>query len=264
MKKRLTWYVAGSIGTYLLLKRLGTRSGATSDEASGALPGDEIVHHPMIETTHAVTIHAPASTVWRWLIQCGYRGSGRAGWYTDSPIDPLLEKVVFRSTVPEGLQPDERWRHSADELLPDFAQTSVGDIIPDGPPGSAFFTVMEADPERAWVLYSDSHPKYLVPRFLHGTSMESYGEFTWVFVLRPIAADLTRLILRTRMRYGPPLVRRLLLPVVYAGEAIFPRLLLNGLKRRAEKSGGEDRDTVQPSHPDVTSKSKPMAVIAGG
>ena len=31
----------------------------------------------MIETTHAITIAAPPSAVWPWLIQGGYRGAGR-------------------------------------------------------------------------------------------------------------------------------------------------------------------------------------------
>ena len=49
----------------------------------------------MIETTHAITILAPPSEVWRWLVQAGYRGSGRAGWYTDTPlIDPLVDLVA--------------------------------------------------------------------------------------------------------------------------------------------------------------------------
>jgi hypothetical protein len=205
----------------------------------------------MVETTHAVTIHAPASVVWSWLIQCGYRGAGRAGWYTDSPVDPLLERFVFRSTVPEGLQPDDIWLHSASTILPEFQQTVPGDIIPDGPPGSAWFTVKDVQPERAWVLYSDSHSKFLTPGFLHGTSLESYGEFTWVFVLRPVGDDGTRFILRTRMQYGPPLVRQLLLPVIYVGEAIFPRLLLNGLKRRAERQMEGGGDMAQPSQHDT-------------
>jgi len=43
----------------------------------------------MIETTHAITIAAPPSAVWPWLIQGGYRGAdapagiaiaGSTGW----------------------------------------------------------------------------------------------------------------------------------------------------------------------------------------
>lgn len=234
MTNRLPWLLLAGLGGYSLLRRLGTRSGATDEEFHRALPGDEIIPHPMFETTHAIDIDAPPSVVWKWLIQAGFRPSGRAGWYTDSWIDPFLERVVFPLTVPADKLPAGEWKHSSEALLPEFHHTAVGDVVPDGPPGSAYFTVRAVDPERAWVLYSDSHLRYMSPSFLHGTSMASYGEFTWVFVLRPIGERGTRLILRTRGSYGPPLIRRMSLPLVYAGEAIFPRLLLRGIRRRAE------------------------------
>jgi hypothetical protein len=37
------------------------------------------------------------------------------------------------------------------------------------------------------------------------------------------------------MRYGPPLIRQLSLPVVYVAEALFPRSLLRDIKKRAEQ-----------------------------
>jgi hypothetical protein len=244
MKNKIVWALLAGIGGYQALRQLGTRSGAADDEVNASLPGDELIPHPMVETNHAITIDAPPSMVWPWLIQCGYRGSGRAGWYTDSWLDTILERLVFRSTMPTDLQPEASWRQSADSILPAFQHTTAGDIIPDGPPGSVYFTVRAVEPERAWILYSDTHPKFLTPRFLHGTSLEASGEFTWVFVLHPVEPESTRFILRTRMRFGPPLFRRLILPVLYASEAIFPRLLLNGIKRRAEKWRGVPQDAA--------------------
>jgi hypothetical protein len=248
MKHKIVWGLLAGVGGYLALRQLGMRSGATGDEVEAPLPGDELIPHPMVETNHAITIDAPPSVVWSWLIQCGYRGSGRAGWYTDSWLDTILERFVFRSTMPADLLPDENWRHSAETILPEFQHTSAGDIIPDGPPGSVWFTVREVESERVWVLYSDTHPKYLAPRFLHGTSLEASGEFTWVFVLHPVESDSTRFILRTRMRFGPPLFRRLILPVLYTSEAIFPRLLLHGIKLRAEKWNEVPHDATLTSH----------------
>jgi hypothetical protein len=125
--------------------------------------------------------------------------------------------------------------HSANELLPAFQHTAVGDIVPDGPDSSPFFVVKTVQPERAWVLYSDTHLSYLSPTLLHKTALASSGEFTWVFVLNPESEQSTRLILRTRTRYGPPLMRHLALPLLYGGEAIFPRLILHGIRQRAEQ-----------------------------
>jgi hypothetical protein len=47
------------------------RWGATDEEVHKPLPGDEIVPHPMLETTHAVTIDAYAEEIWPWLVQMG-------------------------------------------------------------------------------------------------------------------------------------------------------------------------------------------------
>jgi hypothetical protein len=189
----------------------------------------------MLETTHAISIAAPLSVVWQWLIQAGYRGAGRAGWYSDSGFDWLAEKLFFRLTVPSQHRNAQPMLQSANELLPAFQRTAVGDIVPDGPDSSPFFVVKTVQPERAWVLYSDTHLNYLSPTPLHHTSLASSGEFTWVFVLNPQGEQGTRLILRTRTRYGPPLMRKLALPLLYLGEAIFPRLILRGIRQRAEQ-----------------------------
>jgi hypothetical protein len=37
-----------------------------------SLPGDELVPHPMVEWTRALTIDAPPEAVWPWLAQMGY------------------------------------------------------------------------------------------------------------------------------------------------------------------------------------------------
>jgi hypothetical protein len=59
----------------------GKALGATGDEVHRSLEDDDLVPHPMVETTHAITIHAPAAAIWPWLVQMGYH---RAGLYTDS------------------------------------------------------------------------------------------------------------------------------------------------------------------------------------
>jgi hypothetical protein len=235
MNNKLPWVLLVGVGGYALLRHVGTRGGVTDTEADAILPGDEIIPHPMLETNHAISIAAPPAVVWRWLIQAGYRGAGRAGWYSDSGFDWLAEKLFFRLTVPSKHRNVQPLLHSANELLPAFQHTAVGDIVPDGPDSSPFFVVKTVQPERAWVLYSDTHLNYLSPTVLHNTPLASSGEFTWVFVLNPQGEQGTRLILRTRTRYGPPLMRYLALPLLYLGEAIFPRLILRGIKQRAEQ-----------------------------
>ncbi|MEU8817004.1 hypothetical protein [Actinoplanes sp. NPDC048796] len=50
--------------------------GATAGEAAGTLSGDDLLPDVGLVSTRAVTIGAPPSAVWPWLVQMG---SGRGG-----------------------------------------------------------------------------------------------------------------------------------------------------------------------------------------
>src|SRR6187431_3181895 len=43
--------------------------GATEEEVKMTLPGDQLVEHPKLNATHAITIDAPVQDVWPWLVQ---------------------------------------------------------------------------------------------------------------------------------------------------------------------------------------------------
>jgi hypothetical protein len=58
--------------------------GATREEVARPLPGDDIVQMTHFVATRAVTIDAPPSEVWKWIVQIG---SARAGWYSIDWID---------------------------------------------------------------------------------------------------------------------------------------------------------------------------------
>lgn len=82
MAEKFRW-AAGALGAIALgeavLNHLGRTYGSTEEERARALPGDGIVSDPQVSTDHAITIDAPPSAVWPWLLQMGW---GRAGWYT--------------------------------------------------------------------------------------------------------------------------------------------------------------------------------------
>ena len=101
MNPRLLWgaatFGAGSAAAAICLtRRLAERSGATTSEAHSALPGDDLVPNPQIQTTRAITIHAPVADVWPWVAQLGYH---RGGWYTNAPPDKLLWRIITPSAV---------------------------------------------------------------------------------------------------------------------------------------------------------------------
>jgi hypothetical protein len=60
--------------------------GATAEERSKTLPGDELVDRPGIQTTRAVTVEAPVEQVWPWLAQIG---QDRGGFYSYEWLENL-------------------------------------------------------------------------------------------------------------------------------------------------------------------------------
>ena len=75
--------------------------GATDEEASADLPGDDLLAAPDILSTRAITINAPSAAIWPWLLQFG---PGRGGAYTYDWIENLLGLDI----------------HSTDRILPDL------------------------------------------------------------------------------------------------------------------------------------------------
>ena len=66
-------------GTYfLLLRRPVMTWGATPAEASGRLPGDELLEEADGIATRAIDVDAPARAVWPWIAQMGPEPRGAA------------------------------------------------------------------------------------------------------------------------------------------------------------------------------------------
>ena len=189
---------AGAVAYPVFFRHRCLSWGATAEEMSRKLPGDELLTDPDIVSTRAVTIDAPAGAVWPWLVQMG---SGRGGAYTYDWIENLF-----------GLG-----MHSADEILPQFQDLKVGDELPLGP-NRPMMRVEVCDPERA-----------LTIRFAD-------GNWVWIFALAA-EGGRTRLISRNRIATpgAPPPVRLLNLLVMEPGSLIMERKMLLGIKHRAER-----------------------------
>ena len=144
------------------------------------LPGDELVPDPGYEHTRAVTVHAPADEVWRWLAQIG---QGRGGFYSYDWLENLAGCDI----------------HSADRIHPEWQDLEVGDRVLDGAPEmNCAFVVTMVDPHRHLVLHSTEH---LPPDWA-----ERYGaslDWSWAFVLEELAGDRTRSVVRSRLHLEP-------------------------------------------------------------
>lgn len=234
-----------SAGIYLL-NTWAKRRGATADEAVQTLPGEEIVPCPMIQTTHAVTIAATPEQVWPWIVQMGYY---RAGWYTDNDYwwDRLADRYLRLLVRREASQSGAGYREqpSVGQIVPEWQQLAVGDEILDGPPDTAYFTVSALEPNRLLALHSDTHLRYFFPAWLReNPSVGIAGEFSWVFLLRSVAADRTRLILRTRATIRPWWYRAFAALFFPSVGAVLELTMLHAIKARAEQ---RDRSLSTPT-----------------
>jgi hypothetical protein len=183
-------------------RRWHLRWGATDDELTLSLPGDEMVQRPQFNFTRAITIQARPEEIWPWLVQIGY---GRAGWYSYDLLDNLD-------------------RPSAEQILPELQQLQVGDWISMGgkPRPATAMRVKAFEPNR-WLLW------------------EHQG-CPWVWVLDPIDQETTRLITRGRNRYTWKDVVFPLGPVLMElGDPFMMRKQLHNLKRRAEQLAAVQR-----------------------
>jgi hypothetical protein len=176
--------------------------GTTSAERAQPLPGDDLLPDARYVTTRAVTVNAPPTAVWPWLVQMG---QDRAGFYTHNWVERLL-----RSGIPD-----------THELHPEWQRLEPGDLMRTNHDirGSAMgWPVAIVDPDHALVVRSRNMP---------------LG--TYAFVLQPLEGDRTRLIVRDRAMW-----RRAELPfatVVYEPlHAYMETGLIRGVRQRAARA----------------------------
>jgi hypothetical protein len=141
----------------------------------------------------------------------------------------LSHQQPGKATVGYHIATDER-------IVPGWQNPHVGDIIADGPPGTAYYVVREAEPGKSFVLFTDTHLRYLLPARLRGNPrLGIFGELSDSTVLTEPEPGTTRMIRRMRLSCGPWPFRAYVVPIVLVwGEAITARNLLRGVKRRAE------------------------------
>lgn len=190
---------AVAVASYPLLWREWCQTwGATEEEARATLPGDDLLLRPDLLTTRAITVETPPSRIWPWLVQMG---SGRGGAYTYDWIENLF-----------GLD-----MHSAEEILPQFQDLQIGEVLPVGEGGPKLL-VEVLEPDHALVLRSDD------------------GRWIWAFVLQEIPGG-TRLISRNRIAVpdASPFVRWFNQLVMEPGSLVMEQKMLRGIKERAER-----------------------------
>lgn len=199
------------VGSVWLRERYN-RWGASREEWLAEMPGDELVPSPVLLSTRAVTIEAPADEVWPWLAQIG---QGRGGLYSYDALENLVGLDI----------------HSVDELLPADQRVDQGDLVRLGKPGSPCFWVASLETERSLVLVS-ADPATGVP--VPTPATDGTGA-TWQWVLRPIRdGAATRLV--SRQRNTHPDNHRVMWRVIEPIGFVMERRMLLGIKERVERA----------------------------
>jgi hypothetical protein len=210
---RLTLAALGgaALAAYAGLQVLGRVAGTTGAERRQRLPGDDLVGGAAIVTEHAIDVAGEPEEVWPWLTQLGWH---LGGYYTPAWVDRLL----FPGNWP-----------SLDRLDPALLRDlRAGDLIPDGPPGTAFYRVATAEPSHVLVLHSTTH----VP-----PGWQRYGaaiDWAWCFSLSRPAPQRTRVRSRVRGRTAPWWLTALYLAGIVPADYVMAMGMLRGLKRRVE------------------------------
>ncbi|MCL3861082.1 hypothetical protein [Actinotalea sp. K2] len=193
------------------LIHLGLTYGSSGEERRRRLPGDDLIPDAGVQTDHAITIDAPPSAVWPWLVQMGW---GRGAWYTARWVDRLL----FPANGP-----------SAERIVPELQDISVGRFIPDGKPETETgLYVVALQPERALVLRSNSH----LPMSWRERAMV---DWTWTFVLTPVDGGRTRYHFRSRWVTAPWWLTLGSWLGIVPADFVMARDHLRGVKERAER-----------------------------
>ncbi|MGH4023697.1 MAG: hypothetical protein ACRDRV_03840 [Pseudonocardiaceae bacterium] len=206
--------VVGLVGGYVLGVRPGLlRWGATTEEVRRAYPGADLVPGGQRGATMAVTIHAPPSRLWPWLVQMG---CDRGGWYSWDRLD-------------NGGAP------SAGRIHPEWQQITRGDHLASTPSRRTWFEVAALEPERFLALRAsfDLRGRPFDPA---GSRPRYYTDSVWCFWLQELPGERTRLVV-SGYTAARPRVLQAVLDFVFWEPAhwIMQTRQFANLKRRTER-----------------------------
>src|SRR5712691_4395476 len=196
--------------------------GATAVERVRPLPGDTLVPGAPEQETCTITVQAPAEQVWPWVAQLG---QDRGGFYSYQ----LLENLV-------GCE-----MPNLHHLDPTLQHWQVGDKLWMYPPhkldGVGHATLALLEPGRTLVFSTRQI----------GTPLSAPPNGTWAFVVEPIDASASRLLVRGRAAgrlslLGSAFDRAVFKPVHFVME----RKVLENIKAHAEgQTVSDTADNVQ-------------------
>ena len=189
-------FAGGAVAAYFaVLRDWHMHWGATEQEVTGEVVGDDLLPNANIVATRAIQIDAPPSAIWPWLVQMG---PGRGGAYTYDWIERRLG-IDIRNT---------------DRIIPELQNLKAGDDIPM--PGYSM-RVERLDTERAMVIRSSNHA------------------WVWALELRPVTGGTRLISRNRFDTAALPVKDLLAYPVIEPGSWLMERKMLLTIKQRAER-----------------------------
>lgn len=198
------WGLLVYAGLVIVTRPWYTTWGTTAAERAAPVPGDYLGDHGHYRVDHAVTVAAPADSVWPWLLQLG---QDRAGFYSYDELERLIGDDV----------------HNVDSIVPEWQHREVGDFVRAAQPGYLGWLV---DRDIGWRVTELEPARYMV--------LENWG----AFIVEPIDSSTSRLLVRTRGTGYPSPLATVLGPlgllVFEPAHFIMERKMLLGIKALAE------------------------------
>lgn len=206
-------------GYALVVRPRMLRWGATDDEVRGPYPGADLIPGGVRSATMAVTIDAPPSRVWSWLVQMG---ADRAGWYSWDRLDNWGQSSAWR-------------------IHPEWQDIAVGDRLAATPDGRQWWEVAALDP--GWFL------GLRMSLDLRGRPFDPIGDppphhtdSLWGFLLREMPDGRTRLVVSGYWRLSPAWLRGpMSVAVLEPSHWVMQTRQFTNLRRRIE-GGGDPRE----------------------
>ena len=201
--------------SYLLFVRPAIlKLGVKDKELNMNLTGDELVISPDMEYMQAITIYAPRELIWKYLIQVGYK---RGGWYNLDFINRMTAKDYFYEN-----------NKSADRIIPELQNLKVNDKIYLNPNLNLDVSVLKEN--KVMLLTVNEEDKYLV---------------SWVYSLKEISQDKSRLYVRWKSNLGSNILLKMINTFfIEPGSAIQQSFMLRGIKKRTESFTGAKRKGI--------------------
>jgi len=204
--------------TWPISKRWLRNWGSRLEERNRAWLGDELVLPEATTYTRAVSIAAPPSDVWPWLVQFGLR---RAGFYSYE----LIERMVG---IPVK---------NVESVVPQYQSLAVGDeiLLHPNAPG---IPVAAVEPER--------HICFGIGDDREDPEEKPDPNRSWSMYLVPEAGTSSRLLLRGCIEplREPTFLKRLGSLVEEPVDFIMEQRMLRTVKRLAQASPGQGQDSA--------------------